>query len=611
MENLIFPDDRVEPSAAVWVSASAVLFLLVCLVTAGIDTAAPIEVKLQGGEAIAEAKRAADAKFFDGTAAAHLERQVRKRSRTQAFLGPFATGLFLKLGRLPDSDARSLSLGRDGWIFLKDRSDYPSRLQASAPLSIPRFVRAMDVRLRRAGHRLILAPIPRKAAIAYEMLDGDASELELDQALFKALELSQVDMINILGPMRALKPNDAYIKNDTHWAEGGVQLFVETLRGQFGKLRAGEDVVVEQLSEPVDREADLLKRMRIVRGHPATESLFDLPTRVIHRVEPPDMIRPFRKQTEFGLATAEVVHVGTSFSGTSTMSARLAAAFQCPILSAVGPGSPALKTLGQWATSYLDAGLAQTVIVEIPLYQVLLLARQHGPMMKGTVELFRSTPSDAMEEWSELQRSVTIGELRQQPMVLPVGTLLTSGDGAVYVEVELTSSRPSTLRVLTGHISYPVKLEKGTPERIVLPWIEPAGNVGSLQLQPDRLLPPETEVRVRVLADPAAEGVEAIPMNVATASSWEADLAGKEIGRDDFIDLSWSGGEGTAAVLLTGKGRDGKPLVRRFACQKMASHRARILCTPFAGGEVSSVAFSLEGAANVAATLGTLDLGKK
>lgn len=343
MENLIFPDDRVEPSAAVWVGASAVIFLLVCLVTAGIDTAAPIEVNLQGGEAIVEAERAADAKFFDGTAAAHLERQVRKRSRTQAFLGPFATGILLKLGRLPGSDARALKLGRDGWIFLSDRRGYSKKLQASAALSIPRLVRAMDVRLRRAGHRLILAPVPRKAAIAYEMLDGDASELELDQALFKGLEQSQVDMINILGPMRSLEVKDAYIKNDSHWAEGGIQVFVETLRGQFGELRAGEGVVVEYRSEPVPREADLLKRMRIVRGHPVTGPLFDLPERVIHRVEPPDMVRPFQNRAKFGSATVELVHVGTSFSGTSTMSARLAAAFQRPVLSAVKPGSPALK----------------------------------------------------------------------------------------------------------------------------------------------------------------------------------------------------------------------------------------------------------------------------
>lgn len=247
----------------------------------------------------------------------------------------------------------------------------------------------------------------------------------------------------------------------------------------------------------------------------------------------------------------------------------------------------------------------------MPLYQGLLLVRHDIPTMKGVEELLRSTPSGAMEEWSELERSVMARELQAQPTVLPVGTLLTSGDGAVYVEVELTSSKASTLWVITGHTSYPVNLEEGVPERIVLPWIEHAGNVGSLQLQPDQLLPPETKVRVRVLADPAAVGAEAIPMNAAAPSSWEAALEGREIGRDDFIDLSWSGGQGIAAVHLTGKGRDGKPLARRFAVEKMQSHRARIMCTPFAGGEVTSVVFSLEGAANVAAVLGTLDLGQK
>jgi hypothetical protein len=611
MESLIFPSDKVEPSAPIWVTISAALFLAVCVGTVAIDTAAPLEVKLQGAEALAETKRAEEASFFNGSAAAHLQRGLRKRSRVQSFLGPFVTAAYLRMGRLPESELKRLIVGRDGWLFLAGRCNYDSKVKTRVTTLLPRMVRSIDVVLRRKGHRFILAPIPRKAAVVWERLKGSEGEDELafDADVLSALEQSQVDMVNVLEPMRDLEPTDAYMKCDSHWDEGGVNLLVDSLSEKFGDLRSDEDYIKPRRIPKESNEADLLQSVRLVSTHPATRLLHELPERVHFGVIPQHAVRAFSDDPSKDDTAGSMAHFGTSFSLTVSLSARLAAEFDRPIVSVMRRGIPSMTSLGGWATTTTGMSSKQPIIFELPMYQAVQLGRQHGASMAGLVNLVRGMNTEGMVVWEGLDKTSTVGELREQP-IFPNGTLMTSGDGALYLEVEVDSPSAGMWEVMTGHVKFPVRLPAGK-QRFVLPVLEAAGLVGSVTIRPDPALGSEVRATVRVLADAGVPSGPVIALQEQGTTGWETRLDRSAVDRDDYLDIAWAGGEGPTHVRLQGTTSEGKPLELRIGCAATKAHRARVMCTPFTGGELNSVALEVHGARDVTATYAGLGITEK
>ena len=160
---------------------------------------------------------------------------------------------------------------------------------------------------------------------------------------------------------------------------------------------------------------------------------------------------------------------------------------------------------------------------------------------------------------------------------------------------------------LVGHARFPVSLKAG-PQRVLLPVLERESIVGSLIVVCDKEMPIDTPLSIRVLCDRTEGSGRPIELREETSGRWVASPPDLTIGRDDCLDLSWSGAPRRVKVHLAGKDREGTAVEKDLELGKTQSNVARIACGEFMEGELTTVEILAPGASELTGILGRVQL---
>ncbi len=197
--------------------------LLFCVLTFGtgvVDTLWPLpEPKLIGIEAQKAQAAQENARFLDGSLARLIEDRWKRRSRVRGVVGaPYAYYLY----RWLNEGSSDLIIGKDGWLFLKERV-YP-RADSDESIALLGASRAacLQRRFAKRGCRLITIPIPRKSVIAAKYLPrGVLARPRIDSLLVRYAWDLDVECIDLVGPLMDTETIDNYYQWDSHWSHLG------------------------------------------------------------------------------------------------------------------------------------------------------------------------------------------------------------------------------------------------------------------------------------------------------------------------------------------------------------------------------------------------------
>jgi hypothetical protein len=168
----------------------------------------------------------------------------------------------LLLATLGDTGAKTLA-GRDGWLFYRPGVRYlvePDRVEAGDGDSIwveppsgetrrdgvaAAIVRFRD-QLGERGIRLLVVPIPDKAAVYPDMLSRRADDTWPDfrsptEGLLEELERRGVQTVDLFAVFRAARPSASddvplYLAKDTHWTPTGAKRAADAVARKLRRL---------------------------------------------------------------------------------------------------------------------------------------------------------------------------------------------------------------------------------------------------------------------------------------------------------------------------------------------------------------------------------------
>ena len=192
------------------------------------------EPKLTGSEAAAYARQQKEATWSDGSLARLTEYRYRVRSRVRNYLGkPYATFLLRNLAEAgPD-----VLVGDDGWMFLTDRVAFTDSYARRGIELVAAEQSALARRLGSQGIRLVLIPLPRKAALYGEHLPhGYRGRRYIDEAVLHGMRAMGVETIDTLPAWDQPSEEPLYRRRDTHWATEGLRRTSQATAGQIGRL---------------------------------------------------------------------------------------------------------------------------------------------------------------------------------------------------------------------------------------------------------------------------------------------------------------------------------------------------------------------------------------
>ncbi len=263
-------------------------------------------------------------------------------------------------------------VGADGWLF--SREEYATVPDAAGAIVLwsDRIALVRD-ELARLGVRLVVAPVPSKAAVAAEYAPAPlpAAASRRYDALVGALEDRGV-VVSDLRPA-LLRVDDPFLRTDTHWTPAGAaaaaQAIAATVRERAAFSDLGGTSFETTSTEPEERWGDLT-------------AFLDLGPLLEHVGPPPDVIAvPSTASLAppatdlFGTVEVPVALVGTSYSADPTWNTvgALREALGSDVIDA------ALTGLGPWEPMHryltgeaLRSSPPEVVIWEIPERYVTL-----------------------------------------------------------------------------------------------------------------------------------------------------------------------------------------------------------------------------------------------
>ncbi|TFL16187.1 alginate O-acetyltransferase AlgX-related protein [Jannaschia formosa] len=200
--------------------------------------------------------------------------------------------------------------GRDGWLFTDEEMKIASDDQIRQAAEWAGDLRA---RLSRAGTELVIVPLPAKADLYRDRLDGAAAlagaAMERQHARFLS-ELGEngVPAVDVRPAMAAAASEaPVFLARDTHWTPAGSDAVAGAIAAS-GAVPTGEDEFLLRRETPTELTGDLVSFVttdalaaRVGLG-PEPVAPF-----TAHRVEPP----------AGGLFASEAPRVGTLLVGTS------------------------------------------------------------------------------------------------------------------------------------------------------------------------------------------------------------------------------------------------------------------------------------------------------
>ena len=174
-----------------------------------------------GVEAHEEVSRQNKLHFMDGTLLAEIERALLKTSRVRdVMVPPWRLLLLAGFKDAPDS----LVMGRDGYLFLSDRTK-PDPTHASGQIEeFLKLAHLLNRRLKNLGTELLVVPVPTKAWAHPDAVPrGVNPHRQLYEQLLAGLDRRHVTYVDMLAKWKQSGTTNAFCRGDSHWTwEGAI-----------------------------------------------------------------------------------------------------------------------------------------------------------------------------------------------------------------------------------------------------------------------------------------------------------------------------------------------------------------------------------------------------
>lgn len=356
-----------------WDIGLLLIFLCVTLLAGLVDALLPIDIpSLVGEEKAKRQARWQAVHWQDGSLARWIEEDRHLRSRIRHhLLPPYALLLYQAAGEVRGE----LMLGKDGWLFLRDRveprrEDDEAILQQSADV-----LYWVQQRAAERGSRVLIVPLPRKAALASTQLPrGIDARPQLDRQLPGILAAQGVDFVDLLPLLDRLPEtcNEApYFRGDSHLTQCAMRQSAEVIADQLGLAVPQQQRTTEVRAlggQPA--EYDLLRFVGI-RLTPLTRRLASFER--LQAFEILDDAVPLRPLQD-PHSGAGVALVGTSFSTVTELSTFLSHAIDQPVFDAAEPGKNPFQILHELMKPDSEP-LPPIIVLEVPNH---VLFDNHG-----------------------------------------------------------------------------------------------------------------------------------------------------------------------------------------------------------------------------------------
>jgi hypothetical protein len=234
-----------------------------------------------------------------------VEHDVEEASYAKTFVQPRVQQLLTRYGRVGNKRA---IVGQDGWLYytpgvlhvagpgfldgdLQRERELAERDADDAPIQAdPRpAILDFNAALARRGIRLVLMPVPDKAAVEAELLHGRRRPSQLpdnpDYDRFLAeLRGHGVAVFDARQALPSPEQRPAFLVQDTHWTPAWMEHVARALAahvGELGVLSPPPGSTLRPVEESAERVGDLVDMLKL----PEDQGVFSPQSVRIHRVQ--------------------------------------------------------------------------------------------------------------------------------------------------------------------------------------------------------------------------------------------------------------------------------------------------------------------------------------
>ena len=544
----------------------------------------PAVVQLVGQEAAAarEAKEKRD--FWDGSLARSFETNFRLGGNVRRKVGPYWSLAMLKIGDVISSE---VIIGKDQWLFLRDRVTLKASNTDQGKVIFPNFMGALNRSLAAHGTTLVALPLLRKGVACEERLpDGLDPDPQLDRDIIDNLAALGIRTVDVFDKWRSMAPDDVYKIQDTHWALKARAEVVKELARTVPEIPRDEEGVWHTFGGSRLNGGNL-NYIGISPRHPIAKLTSATSEKDINLF--PDS---FALGLKDGTWPSRMLLVGTSFSAGFQFREVLAAFLRAGVDDASEFGQPILGSLKTALETRFDK-LPEFLLVEFPLYQAAKTTRVLDPLneavgtvlveLNGDLEYDRA-PQHLMAEPESGKRSG--GEMYWS---YAPGALISSGDGVLLLELEFEGESPSEWMLSMGGARVPISVPAGRVRR-VLPLIEGPVVADRLTLLPRNTEASSAQFGANVVMDVSLERARPALGTGGENGTWgyQGQLS---VARFDAVAVQWTDDiDMPLGVTVTGVDAQGAPAEQSWTMTEPASSRFALFTVgAFVGGEITEI----------------------
>jgi hypothetical protein len=258
-----------------------------------------------------------------------FEKDIEQASYAKAFVQPRLQLLLTRLGRVGN---RLAVIGRGGWLYYQpgvlhvggpgflNPDIQRTRERAASDAGEPEIfadprpaILAFHAALAKRGIRLVLVPLPDKAAVASQQLHGRRSRAEWPNnpdfpAFVSALRQRGVAVFDALEAVPLAREGSLFLVQDTHWTPAFMQQVAKRLAAQVASVAdlapLANAPALHAVEQPAARVGDLVDMLKL----PEEQALF-LPQSVLVQQVQDETGKPWEPDPN-----ADVLLLGDSFT---------------------------------------------------------------------------------------------------------------------------------------------------------------------------------------------------------------------------------------------------------------------------------------------------------
>ncbi len=435
---ILVPEDAAGGRRALaWLTV--LLLFVVCVGTLVVDAVWPAPRPMaMGAEFEREQRLEANARFSDGTLAAHTEHVMRMTSRVRSTVAsPYALWLYQKLGYTHGE----VIPGKQGWLFSRGRTanEYSTEgLRAHLEVALAHLA-ALARRLEASGSRLVVMPIPRKEVACREQMPrGYDTRAWVETTVVDGLIERGVAVVDLNQAWANRPAAELYHVAGSHWTGEAewlaAQATARTLGREVEPARRSTELSV-QPGAPA--EWDLLTMAGV--DVKAAQAAIDTRRAPFHQVQ--EKLTRQRGMNGNPLADAEVVVVGTSFTADRNFSRLLSHVIDEQVAKLSQMGGEPSRSLVALLTE--RNGVPPPIVVfELPIHMLFV-----GAPFPGIDALTAQLPAPPQVELAPMRQLeghkaalAQLGSARVVAATWPAGLLAHDGWGDVLLRLRRGSS---------------------------------------------------------------------------------------------------------------------------------------------------------------------------